>query len=429
MYCADRLYLDGKRIMGTLKIPDGVTKIPPYAFKDCDGITSVIVPNSITDIGIYAFNGCGAIKDIYISELKAWCNIKFARTDYECISNPMYYADNLYINNTLTSDIVIPNDVESINNYAFIRCSGLTSVIIPDGVTSIGSSAFSDCRNLTNVTIGNGVTNIDDCAFMDCYSLNNIKMGNGIKSIGHNAFYCTPRVAPGGSAGNPSGGNNNIPAENLYISDITKWCNVTFADASANPMGITNHLYIDNKPITNIVIPSQVMRINSYTFYRCNSLKSIAISKNTTEIEKGAFQYCSNLATVEYGGNQWNSMYIGLDNESLKNATIHYNSSLAPTPAPTPIPVTTAEVTKEETDTTYTFTVTPEAAYENCSVYAAIYDENGILLAVNRVPLEMTDSTSVSVDKQENGTTAKVFVWSGFIQSIIEYAKEFPLIE
>ena len=27
MYCANRLYLDGKRIMGTLKIPDGVTKI------------------------------------------------------------------------------------------------------------------------------------------------------------------------------------------------------------------------------------------------------------------------------------------------------------------------------------------------------------------------------------------------------------------
>ena len=92
-----------------------------------------------------------------------------------------------------------------------------------------------------------------------------------------------------------------------------------------------------------------------------------------------------------------------------------------------PLIVTTAEITKEETDTAYTFTVTPEKAYENCFVYAAIYDANGVLIALDRVPLEMTGSTSVSVDKQENGVTAKVFVWSDFMQSIIAHAEEFNL--
>ena len=92
-----------------------------------------------------------------------------------------------------------------------------------------------------------------------------------------------------------------------------------------------------------------------------------------------------------------------------------------------PLIVTTAEITKSETDTAYMFTVTPETAYENCFIYAAIYDANGALIALDRVPLEMTGSTSVSVDKQENGVTAKVFVWSDFMQSIIAHAEEFNL--
>ena len=35
--------------------------------------------------------------------------------------------------------------VTSIGNFAFSRCSGLTSVTIPNTVTSIGSSAFDGC--------------------------------------------------------------------------------------------------------------------------------------------------------------------------------------------------------------------------------------------------------------------------------------------
>ena len=46
-----------------------------------------------------------------------------------------------------TGDITIPSSlggypVTSIGNYAFQRCSALTSVVIPEGVTTIGDSAF-----------------------------------------------------------------------------------------------------------------------------------------------------------------------------------------------------------------------------------------------------------------------------------------------
>ena len=150
--------------------------------------------------------------------------------------------------------------------------------------------------------------------------------------------------------------------------------------------------------------------------------------KNVTEIEKGAFAGCANLTTVEYSGNQsdWNEIYIGTDNENLTNATINYNNN-APTPKPTPIPITKATITKTETDTTYDFDVAMENTYEDCYVYAAVYDENGILCTINRVQLETTGNTSVSVDKNDNAEKAKIFVFSSTLQPIIT-SEEFPLI-
>lgn len=56
-----------------------------------------------------------------------------------------------------------------------------------------------------------------------------------------------------------------------------------------------------------------------------------------------------------------------------------------------------------------------------------MYDENGILCAINRVPLETTGNTSVSVDKNDNAEKAKIFVFSRTLQPIIT-SEEFPLI-
>ncbi len=222
MCSAKKLYLNNKRIAGAVKIPDGVTKICRYAFNGCDGITSISIPDSVTSIGNYAFSDCISLKDIYITDLAAWCNIKFS----EYYSNPMCYASNLYLNNILVTDLVIPNEVTSIGNYAFSNCGSLTSVTIPDSVTSIGDSAFSSCSSLTSVTIGNGITNID-----------------------------------------------------------------------------------------------------SNVFNYCSSLTEMVIPKSVTEIESDAFNNCPKLTTVKYCGSEeeWNEMYIGSNNDYLKNANIVFD--------------------------------------------------------------------------------------------------------
>jgi hypothetical protein len=64
--------------------------------------------------------------------------------------------------------IEFDDDVTSIGQYAFYKCSGMTSIEIPDSVTSIGSGAFNGCKGLTSITIPDSVTSISNNTFDSC---------------------------------------------------------------------------------------------------------------------------------------------------------------------------------------------------------------------------------------------------------------------
>ena len=199
----------------SVTIPDSVTSIGYYTFYSCSGLTSVTIPDSVTSIGERAFSGCNNIirkskgicyidkwvvgvvnnslstaeienttrgiagssfsscsglKNIYITDLAAWCKISG-------LNNLMAYGSNeknLYLNGELVTNLTIPHGVTSIGTSAFNSCSGLTNVTIPDSVTSIGNYAFRNCSGLTSVIIGNGVTSIEESAFIDCSGLRTV---------------------------------------------------------------------------------------------------------------------------------------------------------------------------------------------------------------------------------------------------------------
>lgn len=60
-----------------LTIGDSVTNIGESAFEDCTSLTNLKIGNSIVYIGEDAFLGCIALNEIHISDLSAWCKIKF----------------------------------------------------------------------------------------------------------------------------------------------------------------------------------------------------------------------------------------------------------------------------------------------------------------------------------------------------------------
>lgn len=164
------LYIGDKKIEGDLIIPNGVTSIGWSAFNGCSGLTSVTIPDSVTSIGGFAFGGCGNLKTIcYTGDIVGWCGI-------DGLTGLMSEDVTLYIGgNKIEGELIIPDGVTSIDDYAFRGCSGLTSVTIPDSVTSIGDNAFYNCSDMTSVTIPKSVTSIGINAFFGCTGLTSIK--------------------------------------------------------------------------------------------------------------------------------------------------------------------------------------------------------------------------------------------------------------
>ena len=145
----------------SVTIPNSVTSIGDSSFSGCSGLTSITIPNSVTSIGEAAFFECEGLTEVNISDLSAWCKIDFS--DYS--ANPLYYAKKLKLNGSEITNLVIPNDITQIKQYAFFGCSGLTSVTIGNSVTSIGEYAF-DCNNLRIVkSLSNTPLQCNDNAF------------------------------------------------------------------------------------------------------------------------------------------------------------------------------------------------------------------------------------------------------------------------
>ena len=144
---ARKLYLNNQELT-ELVISEEVSSISEYAFFWCSSIISVKIPESVTSIGYRAFYQCSNLERVDITNLTAWCAISFN----DEFSNPLSCGNNLYLNNNLVTELIIPEGIVTISSYAFRFCSSLTSVVIPDSVTSIGTSAFYSCTSLSSIT-------------------------------------------------------------------------------------------------------------------------------------------------------------------------------------------------------------------------------------------------------------------------------------
>ena len=358
------LYLND-RLVTDLVIPESVTVIKPNVFSAIKSIKTVTIHENVSDIGKWAFYLCDNIEKVYINDLKCWCEIDFGSVE----SNPLYYADKLYVNGVDVSDYVyIPDGTTQIKNYAFWGFKGLKAVNIPYSVNDISPMAFTECTSLSKITvnntnnvyssengvlfnknkttlfcypagksdatytvpnsvsvigagsirstvylkhliIGDSVTTIELTTICESETLETVTFGKGIKSIDRYVFNACPNL------------------KKIIITDMDAWCktNISLVFYLFND---TRSLYYNGEPLKTLIIPESVTEINKYTFAGCKSLESVVLHDKITKINSYAFSGATNIKNVSFTGDEQSKadIQIANGNEAILNITWNFNA-------------------------------------------------------------------------------------------------------
>ena len=133
--------------LSSIKLPEGVTTIGRSAFQSCSSLTSITIPEGVTAIDINAFDWCGSLKDVYITDLAAWCSIAFGNEE----ANPLYKAENLYLNGELVETLEIPEGVTMIRQGLFRNAACIRRVALPKSLKGVLANAFYGCKKIQEV--------------------------------------------------------------------------------------------------------------------------------------------------------------------------------------------------------------------------------------------------------------------------------------
>lgn len=341
--CIDKYAFMGC-LVEELAIPDGVERINFFAFSSCPNLKKIAIPASVETIEELAFDNCPEVISIVVDK---------NNTDYDSRNGCnaiIYTSDNKLILGC--SSTIIPQDIETIGEFAFSHCRNLQKIIVPEGVSCIaggafeycsslkevvlpttleafiGESNFGYCTSLESITIPKGVCNMESDIFEGCISLQKISVDSanetfdsrnncnavidteqnklvagckgtvivdGIKSIGSRAFYKSGIT----SVHIPSSIEFIEPAafkDCEYCMSITvEENNRTYKSAGSNSVveKATNELVL---ACTTTKIFPEVKVVGAYAFMNTPSL--VILPEGIITIKEGAFSECKTLHSV-----------------------------------------------------------------------------------------------------------------------------------
>ena len=260
-------------------IQDGVLNIGNEAFVGCPQLSKLSLPQSIESIGNYAFSQCTGLTGGLILP-SALTRIG----DYA-----FQYCSGL------TGNLKMPNALESIGEGAFQFCSFTGDLELPDSIISIGEGAFESSGFTGILKLPNSLSEIMRYTFDGCGFTGRLELPDTIISIGENAFgFCyrftgnlnLPNTLQdiGAGAFRSCGftGTLKLPDSVLSIGNDA-FVAVSFSDfdvGDANPNYMDKNGVLFNKEETELIC------------YPCgNNSSDYSIPNGTTSIRKGALSY------------------------------------------------------------------------------------------------------------------------------------------
>ena len=198
-----------------LYIGVAVKSIGTYAFSYCQGIVEVTIPRKLDVVGDKPFIGCNKLIEIYNKssidieagssendEIGLYAKNVYTKQGQSKLSidenGYIFYKDNggyLLVGKkdvNLDTTLTLPEsyDSQSYDLYyaAFRNCNTITEIVIPNGVKTIGDFAFAESDSVRKIIVSDSVESVGKMAFYACSSLSTVKLGSGVTTICADAF-------------------------------------------------------------------------------------------------------------------------------------------------------------------------------------------------------------------------------------------------
>ena len=335
----------GEVVIPNFVTHDGTTytvrTIGENAFRECDGLTSIVIADSVNKMQKYAFLQCTNLQHVTIGESLTSLSYRKAGVSYPAfagcdnitsltwnarscamdgglgISNleqltvgpnvkslPNLSTDSLIklVWNAIAIDegsavsffpnlqvAIIGDGVQALPRY-FISRSQVSSLEIPNSVTCIYYGAFAQCKNLDGITLPNSLTGISGELFNGCTALTSINIPETVTYIGEGAFQ------------NCSGLSSiNIPNAVDSIGEGAFSGCTGLTGTVIIPNGITaisDSVFMDCAKLEQIILPNTVTTIGNWAFARCSGLNEFTIPEGVNSIGYRAFLGCTGLTSI-----------------------------------------------------------------------------------------------------------------------------------